>query len=87
MTGYKCPFCGYEQEAKWDDWEGCEFEARASVWCDRCGQSFDVYREWIVCYTNVEPDACAMCPASSSAGSFDDGWKCRIGGCEAMREE
>lgn len=84
---YTCPYCGHGQMSDYADWEGCEFEDRASVQCERCGQSFDVYREWIACYTNVEPDTCAMCPASSSTGSFDDGWKCRINGCEAMREE
>lgn len=28
--GYTCPFCGNEQDASWDDWEGSEFEDRTS---------------------------------------------------------
>ena len=63
------------------------FEDRTTVWCRRCGQSFDVYREWVAYYTNVEPDPCSMCPGSESTERFRDGWRCRIGGCATMKED
>lgn len=84
---YTCPYCGHGQMSDYADWEGCEFEDRASVQCERCGQSFDVYREWIAYYTNVEPDRCSICPGSDGTERFSDGWSCRAHGCAASREE
>lgn len=84
---YTCPYCGHGQQATYDDWENADFEDRATVYCRRCGQAFDVYREWIACYTNVEPDPCCMCPGSERTERFSDGWKCRVGGCDASRED
>ena len=84
---YICPYCGHEQQSTYDEWEGSDFEDRTTVWCRRCGQSFDVYREWVAYYTNVEPDPCSMCPGSESTERFRDGWRCRIGGCATMKED
>lgn len=84
---YTCPYCGHGQQATYDDWECSDFEDRVTVYCRRCGQAFDVYREWIAHYTNVEPDPCSMCPGSAGTERFSDGWSCRIGGCSASRED
>lgn len=84
---HTCPYCGYGQQATYDDWEHADFEDRVTVYCRRCGQSYDVYREWIAVYTNVEPDQCSMCPGSAGTERFSDGWSCRVHGCAASREE
>lgn len=84
---YTCPYCGYGQQATYDDWEHADFEDRVTVYCRRCGQAYDVYREWIAVYTNVEPDQCSMCPGSAGTERFSDGWSCRAHGCAVSREE
>lgn len=79
---YKCPYCEATSIESFDEWEHKDFEDSTEIYCE-CGKVFTVFRTWSVSYDNIEPDECFMCPGSDRWLN-EDGWGCRVGGCEAV---